>query len=57
MRGRQRVAAQKSSINGSIFSQYLSILTVGLYQPIEKSLNLTMYQIYDLIVVRSYPGI
>lgn len=49
MRGRQRVAAQKSSNNGSIFSQYLSILTVGLYQPLEKSLNLTMYQIYDLI--------
>lgn len=49
MRGRQRVAAQKGGNNGSIFSQYLSILNIGLYQPIEKSLNLTMYQIYDLI--------
>jgi hypothetical protein len=30
MRGRQRVAAQKGQSNTSIFSQYLSILTVGL---------------------------
>jgi hypothetical protein len=29
MRGRQRVAAQKGETNISIFSQYLSILTIG----------------------------
>jgi alcohol dehydrogenase YqhD (iron-dependent ADH family) len=31
MRGRQRVAAQKGETNVSVFSQYLSILTVGLH--------------------------
>jgi hypothetical protein len=31
MRGRQRVAAEKGQSNISIFSQYLSILTVGLH--------------------------
>jgi hypothetical protein len=30
MRGRQRVAAQKGQTNISIFSQYLSTITVGL---------------------------
>ena len=30
MRGRQRVAAEKGTNNTSIFSQYLSMLTVGL---------------------------
>jgi hypothetical protein len=30
MRGRAKVAAEKGQSNTSIFSQYLSILTVGL---------------------------
>jgi len=30
LRGRQRVAEQKGESNASIFSQYLSTLTVGL---------------------------
>jgi hypothetical protein len=29
MRGRQRVAEQKGNSNTSIFSQYLSVLSVG----------------------------
>lgn len=50
MRGRQRVAAQKGESNASIFSQYLSILTVGLNSmSLQDSLELTMYQMYDLI--------
>lgn len=50
MRGRQRVAAQKGQDNTSIFSQYLSILTVGLESMSLQDLsNLTMYQLYDLI--------
>ena len=50
MRGRQRVAAQKGENNASIFSQYLSILTVGLNSmSLQDSLELTMYQMYDLI--------
>ena len=50
MRGRQRVAAQKGQNNTSIFSQYLSILTVGLESMSLQDLSeLTMYQLYDLI--------
>jgi len=33
MRGRAKVAAEKGQSNISIFSQYLSILTVGLHIP------------------------
>ena len=50
MRGRQRVAAQKGQSNTSIFSQYLSILTVGLESMSLQDLSeLTMYQLYDLV--------
>ena len=50
MRGRQRVAAQKGETNVSIFTQYLSILTVGLGSMSLKDLSdLTMYQLYDLV--------
>ena len=51
MRGRQRVAAQKSDGgNSSIFTQYLSILTIGINSMSLKDLmNLTIYQMYDLI--------
>lgn len=50
MRGRQRVAAQKGQSNASIFTQYLSILTVGLgSMSLDKLINLTMYQLYDLV--------
>lgn len=50
MRGRQRVAAQKKDGNGSILAQYASILTVGLNSmSLHDALNLTMFQMYDLI--------
>ena len=50
MRGRQRVAAQKGTSNTSIFSQYLSILTVGLNSmSFQNCMDLTMYQLYDLV--------
>ena len=50
MRGRQRVAAQKGETNMSIFSQYLSIITIGLNSmSLFEAMNLTMYQMYDLI--------
>lgn len=50
MRGRQRVAAQKGQSNSSIFTQYLSILTIGISSmSLDKLTNLTMYQLYDLI--------
>ena len=49
MRGRQRIAEQKAANNGSIFSQYLSVLSVGLHQPLEQLIKLTMFQLYDLM--------
>lgn len=50
MRGRQRVAAQKGQSNISIFSQYLSILTVGLgSMSLQDTMDLTMFQLYDLV--------
>ena len=50
MRGRQRVAAQKGETNLSIFSQYLSIITVGVNSmPLSEAMNLTMYQLYDIV--------
>ena len=50
MRGRQRVAAQKGETNTSVFSQYLSILTIGLgSMSLHDITNLTMYQLYDLV--------
>ena len=50
MRGRQRVAAQKGQLNVSVFSQYLSILTVGLESmSLQDAMDLTMFQLYDLI--------
>lgn len=50
MRARQRVAEQDGAVGSSIFSRYLSILTVGLSSmSISELMNLTMYQLYDLI--------
>lgn len=50
MRGRQRIAAQNGEQNISIFSQYLSVLTVGLHSmSLNDLMNLTVYQFYDLI--------
>ena len=50
MRGRQRVAAQKGDSNSSIFSQYLSTLTVGLSSmSLQNAMDLTIYQLYDLM--------
>lgn len=50
MRGRQRVAAQKGENNSSIFSQYLSAITVGLASmSLQNAMDLTIYQLYDLV--------
>ena len=49
MKGRERIAAEKNSSNSSIFSQYLSILAVGLGQSMQQLTELTMFQLYDLI--------
>ena len=49
MKGRQRVAAQNGSANTSIFSLYLSILSIGLPMPVTDLVNCTMFQLYDLM--------
>lgn len=50
MRGRQRVAAQNGNSNSSVFSQYLSILTVGMNSmSLQELTDLTMFQLYDLV--------
>lgn len=49
MRARQRVAAQKGG-EGSIFVQYMSVLTVGLNSmSLKDCQELTMYQLFDLV--------
>ena len=50
MRGRQRVAAQKGGDNASIFTQYLSTLTVGIHSmSLQDCMSLTIFQMYDLV--------
>lgn len=49
MRARARVAKQKGE-TGSIFVQYMSVLTVGLgSMSLEDCKKLTMYQLFDLV--------
>lgn len=49
MRARQRVAAQQQN-SGSMFGQYLSIVTVGIgSMSLTDTIELTMYQLYDLV--------
>ena len=49
MRGRERIAKEKGDNNSSIFSQYISTLSIGLHQPISYLKELTMFQLYDQI--------
>lgn len=49
-RGREIVAKQRQQgENGSALGKYISILTIGAHIDFPTSLNLTMYQLYDLI--------
>lgn len=53
MKARQKVAQlkeQEQSGNGSMFGQYLSILTIGTHSmSLKDTMELTMYQLYDLV--------
>lgn len=50
MHARQRVAAENGTQKGSVFTQYLSILTVGLdSMSLLELRNLTVFQLYDLV--------
>ena len=47
---RKRVAELNGSADASIFSQYLSILTIGLSSmSLQELMELTMFQLYDLV--------
>lgn len=48
-RGRDRIAAERNDTNSSIFSQYISTLAIGLHIPLQSLVDLTMFQLYDLI--------
>lgn len=47
MRGRQRVAELNGSASSSIFSQYLSSLSIGIHISILELENYTMFQLFD----------
>ena len=49
MRGRVRIAAEKGETNASVFSQYLSILTIATSMQLQNLMDLTMFQLYDLV--------
>ena len=50
MRGRQRIAAEKGGQAQSIFSTYLSVITIGIpSMSLLDAKKLTVYQLYDLI--------
>ena len=50
MKARQKVAKLKATENsGSMFTQYLSVLTIGTSLTLKDAMGLTMYQLYDLI--------
>lgn len=48
-RGRDRIAAERNDQNSSIFTQYISTLSVGLRLPLQSMTELTMFQLYDLL--------
>lgn len=48
-RGRDRIAAERNDQNSSIFTQYISTLSVGLRLPLQSMIDLTMFQLYDLL--------
>ena len=49
MAGRKRVAEQKGDTNVSVFTQYISTLTIGLHISMLELKQLTMFQLYDLV--------
>ena len=49
MTGRRRVAELKGSSNTSVFTQYISMLSIGLHIPIQEFKQYTMFQLYDAV--------
>lgn len=49
MAGRKKVAEIKGTANVSVFTQYISMLTIGLHISLLELKQLTMFQLYDLV--------
>ena len=49
MAGRKKVAEEKGHTNVSVFTQYISMLTIGLHISILEIAKYTMFQLYDLV--------
>lgn len=49
MKGRQRVAELKGTENISVFTQYLSILSIAIHMSFLELKKMTMFQLYDLM--------
>ena len=49
MQGRKKVAELKGNSNVSVFTQYISMLTIGLHISMLELKQLTMFQLYDLV--------
>ena len=49
MQGRAKVAAQKGEIGTSTLARYISLLSIGISMSLNEILNLTIFQLYDLV--------
>lgn len=49
MRGRERIAKEQGNKDASIFTQYLSTLTISLHLSLQSLIDLTIFQLYDLV--------
>ena len=49
MRGRERIAKEQGNTNMSIFMQYISTLSVALHLSLQSLIDLTIFQLYDLV--------
>lgn len=49
MKGRKKISEEKGEGKESVFTRYLSILSIGNNKSITELINLTVFQLYDLI--------
>ena len=49
MRGRERIAKEHGNTNVSIISQYVSTLAIALHLSLQSLIDLTIFQLYDLV--------
>ena len=49
MAGRKKVAEMKGNSNTSVFTQYISMLSIGLHMSVSEFKQYTMFQLYDAV--------